>query len=268
MKLLKQTNQIFKKHFFHLISLQLLLFFSSLFFLVYVKQKIQSYIIQIQEYQPLLNSILTNLESLDPAAITQSQAVLNTLSNITNQTMLFAYFIVPLVLLIIWIFCQGFFWKIMKSKKIKNLKAYFTKFSIPTLLIMAVTVLYTSKKQKTIEYFATQNIDITKIFIAVFIALYFLTVFYAVLTNQKFKQAIKTTLKLSIIKFYKYIPLYLPLFINSLILIFLLAITLTQKVTSGFIYVELAPLIIFIVISLTFSTYYKILFQKIIEKDI
>tara|TARA_Y100000310_G_C20694125_1_gene824258 strand:- start:3707 stop:4513 length:807 start_codon:yes stop_codon:yes gene_type:complete len=268
MTLLKQSWKTFKRYFYTLSLTQLMLFFSSLFFLVFVKGKMEVYLRKIQEFQPIINQIITTLESTDPSAIIQSQQMMDSMIQVTSQAKFFAFFIVPLVLLFLWIIFQGIFWKTIKKEKITSLKHYLIKLAIPTAIILISSTTYITRKSNIVDFFSTYDINIAKIGTILFLTLYLLTTYYAVLSNQSFTKALKQTFSLTIKKCYKYIPHYLPLFANSLFLMFLLMVTLTQQITQKFFYIEIFPLITAILLSLSFSSYYKIIFQKTVEKDL
>jgi hypothetical protein len=102
--------------------------------------------------------------------------------------------------------------------------------------------------------------------IFLFFSLYFLTIYYSVLSDQKFNKTINKTFSLAIKKAHKLIPLFIPLFLSSMILLTLFIISLTQQSISAYVFIEAIPLAIAIIIILAFSTFYKILFQKYIEK--
>jgi hypothetical protein len=68
-------------------------------------------------------------------------------------------------------------------------------------------------------------------------------------------------------KFYKFIPLYLPLFINTVLILSFMAIAITQEYVATYIYIPKLILILLIVLTLNISKFYKILFQKIIDKN-
>jgi hypothetical protein len=116
------------------------------------------------------------------------------------------------------------------------------------------------------EFFSTIDSIVLKSLIFLFISLYFLTVYYSVLSNQKFNKAINKTFELAIKKAHKLIPLFLPLFISSMITLILFIISLTQQSISSYAFMEAIPLAIAIIITLGFSTFYKLLFQRYIEK--
>lgn len=266
MKILNQTFKVYKKNFFTLAFAQLMLFFSSLFFLIFVKLKLADYLRKVQEFQPQLQQVLNTVDVNNPATIDSSLTVIEALNKVTNEATLFAYVIVPLVLLIIWIAFQGLFWGTIKKQKISPIKNYLVRLAIPSIFILILFSQIAFPKQIT-DFFNTFDDSIFRIIISAFIGLYLLTMYYLVLDNQSLSKALKRTYNLAIKKFYKFIPLYIPLFIITTIIFWLLAVTLTQEYTQMLVYFSSIQLIVITLIALTISKFYKILLQKLVDKE-
>ena len=266
MKILKQTFQSYKKNFLTLAFAQLMLFFSSLFFLMFVKYKLTYYLNKLREFEPQLQQVLNTVDVNNPATIDSSLTVIEALNSVTNEATLFAYIIVPLVLLAIWVLFQALFWSKIKEHKIKSVKLYLTRLAIPTIFILILFSQFAVPKEIT-DFFNTFDDSILRILFSAFIGLYLLTMYYAVLNNQSLKDALKQTFNLAIKKFYKFLPIYFPLFIISSSILWLLAITLTQEYTQTTAYFSTTSLIIITIVLLTISKFYKILLQKIVDKE-
>jgi len=234
MKLFKQSFNIFKENFFTLLLSQTVLFFASLFFLVFVKGKVQSYLEELQQFQPMINTLMATLDKADPATIMQTQSVITSMSHLTDQVLIFAFIVTPIILLLKWILFQGIFWNTIKKHKATNFSHYIIKLAIPTVIILSATVAYTTSQQTMVEFFSSFDTNLSLIFLVLFTSLYFLTMFYLILNNQSFTKAIKQTVTIAIKKIYKYAPLYMPLFANTLLLIYLLMVTLIQNKETGF----------------------------------
>ena len=266
MKLLKQTLKTYKENFFTLAFAQLMLFFSSLFFLIFVKMKLVGYLKKIQEFQPQLQQVLNTVDINNPATIDSSLTVIEALNKVTNEATLFAYVIIPLVLLAIWIIFQGLFWGTIKKEKINSIKNYIIRLAIPSIFIL---ILFTqiALPREIIDFFNTFDDSILRIIISAFIGLYLLTMYYLVLDNQSLSKTLKQTYNLAIKKFYKFIPLFVPLFALATIIFWLMAIILTQEHTGITIYFSSLPLIVITLIALTVSKFYKILLQKLVDNE-
>jgi hypothetical protein len=265
MKLLKKSFKEFRKRMYKLAIPQLLLFFTSLLFLVFGKSKLGDYIKNIKDFEPRLNELIQTANATDPASIAQITTFVEATNQVINQAVVFGLILIPIVLLIFWVIFQGIFWKSLKPK-IENLKSYFIKFTIPTAILLFIIVFAFSKQITPAEFFQTIDSIVLKSVIFLFFSLYFLTIYYSVLSDQKFNKTINKTFSLAIKKAHKLIPLFIPLFLSSMILLTLFIISLTQQSISAYVFIEAIPLAIAIIIILAFSTFYKILFQKYIEK--
>jgi hypothetical protein len=266
MKLLKQSWKIYKKNFFTLALAQLMLFFSSLFFLVFVKGKLAGYLQKIQNFQPILEETLRTIDATDPVSVAQSTTIIESLNIVTNEAYIFATVIVPIVLIFFWISFQGMFWGTIKKNKIKSKKNYLIKLGIPSAIILYLANQITIPKDIN-TFFITFDNNMLKIILTAFIGLYLLTTYYAVLDNQKIKEALKRTFDISIKKFYKFIPLYIPLFINTIAIAWLMMITVTQQAISQYVFIEVIPLLLMILLTLNISKFYKILFQNVVDRN-
>ncbi len=266
MKILKQTFKVYKKSFFTLAFAQLMLFFSSLFFLIFVKWKLTDYLRKLQEFQPQLQQVLNTVDVNNPATIDNSLTVIEALNRVTNEATLFAYVLVPLVLLIIWIAFQGLFWGTIKKQKIKPIKNYLVRLAIPSVFILIIFSQIAFPRQIT-DFFNTFDDSIFRIIISAFIGLYLLTMYYIILDNQTLAKALKQTYNLAIKKFYRFIPLYLPSFLLTTILFWLMAIALTQEYTGTTVYASSIELIIISLITLILAMFYKVFLQNLVNKE-
>jgi len=267
MNIFKESFKIYKKNFFSLAFAQLMLFFTSLFFLIFVKNKLAEYLREIQNFQPVLEQVMNTIDATNPVSISQSATIIESLNQLTNNAIFFATTVVPLVLLLLWVVFQGMFWILIKKKKIKEPLNYYLKLGIPTAVLIFIIVKFVAFPADITTFFNTFGDSMLKIFLTFFIALYLLTVYYAVLGNQKIKDLAKRTFKIAIKKIHKFLPLYIPLFINTIIITWLLAVIITQEFTSDYSYMGLASLIILVIITLNISKYYKILFQKVVDRN-
>ncbi len=266
MNVFKKSFEEYKKNFFTLAFAQLALFFSSLFFLIYVKDKLTEYLIKIQEFQPQLQQVLNTVDVNDPATIDSSLTVIQALNQVSNEATLFAYILAPLILLVIWSLFQGLFWKTIKKCKIKNNLKYFINLAVPSALVVFLISQLAFPREIT-DFFNTFDDSILKILIFAFFGFYLLTIYYAVLDNQKLHEALNKTFKIAIKRVYKYLPIYLPLYLNTLVLVWLIAIALTQQHIGENSFIKSIPLVIFIIIALNISKFYKILLQNLVSKE-
>ena len=138
--------------------------------------------------------------------------------------------------------------------------------AIPSIVVLIASLSYLTKVANLQDFIGTLESFAINITGVVFLVLYFLTIYYAVLNNQTLRQALKQTFKLTIKKFYKYIPLYFPLFLNTVLIMWFLAIGIMQQYTSTDFF---SPVLFLlgVVFTLTISIFYKILIQKIVEKE-
>lgn len=267
MNIFKESFKLYKEKFFTLAFAQLALFFSSLFFLIFVKGRLADYLAKIQSFEPVLQQVLTALDATDPVSIAQSTTIVESLNQVTSQAVLFATVIVPIILIGTWCLFQALYWGNIKKHGIKSIKFYLLKLGIPSAVILFFILKFVALPSDIVEFFNTFDKSMLKILISAFITLYILTIYYAVLGNQSFNEAVKKTFSLAIKKFYKFIPLYIPLFINTIVIVWLMAVAVTQNYVHSYDYISLVPLIISIILTLNVSKYYKILFQKIVDRN-
>jgi len=266
-KLFRESFKVYKDNFFSLAFVQFALFFSSLFFLIFVKNRLADYMTKIQAFEPILQQILNTLDATNPASIAQSTTIIESMNQVTNNAVFFTTIVVPIVLLVFWGLFQALFWSQIKNKLIKEKWFYLLKIAVPSGLVLFFVLKFIALPDNFVEFFNTFDTSMFKILVSAFITLYFLTIYYAVLNNQSFTDAVKRTFSLALKKFYKFIPLYIPLFINTIAIIWLMAVTITQDFVKSFAYLSLTYSIILIIITLNISKYYKILFQKIVDKN-
>ncbi|GEM_PF-944853 len=264
-KILQQSVKTFRKNVLSLWLSQLVLFFTSLFFLLFSKGKLGGYLQQMNALQPQLTTALQTADATDPASIAYSSAVVGALDQITGNALLFGTVVVPLGLLVIWVLCQGWFWGSIKEKAIANKGKYLALLAIPSVIIVGITANTLIIPKDITSFFNTFYDSTTRIVITTFIVLYFLTMLYAVLGNQSLQDALRRTCKLAFKKAYIFVPLFVPLFINAISLVWMLAVGVTQQATKDAVYMSSASLVITVVLLLGLGGWYKVLLQKIVD---
>ncbi|MBT5043178.1 hypothetical protein HOA88_00275, partial [Candidatus Woesearchaeota archaeon] len=85
MNLIKSSWKKYKEKFAVLAVAQLALFFSSLFFLIFVKGKLSNYLQKIKEFQPIIEETLNTINVADPASIATSTTLIDSLNALTSE---------------------------------------------------------------------------------------------------------------------------------------------------------------------------------------
>src|SRR3989344_4181430 len=102
--MIKKSLNLLKEKFYPLFFSELVFLFATFFFLVFAKNKLAVYILKIQEFSANAAAIQ---QGADQAQLIQ---FLEGFEQVTSQAMNFAYIIVPLILAIIWLATQTWFW--------------------------------------------------------------------------------------------------------------------------------------------------------------
>ena len=197
------------------------LFFSTLlWFLVYARNRIFSYLVVIQQFAPKITGISSALAMEDASSVGQLDALLKVVEPIVNEANFFIYFVVPVMIFLLWVLLQGFSWGLLKNDSVKkalhfNFYPKFALFSIP--LFVVVFFLFRGFLN------LAEQVNLTKsviLFIVLFIVFYFTIISYLVIDRAKFLSSlVNLSIKRSKIFFPAFL-LFLIIFLLTLILFF------------------------------------------------
>src|SRR3989344_8944412 len=118
MSFIVKSLKVLKENFYTLFIIELVFLFANFFFLVFAKNKLAMYILQIQDFSAKAAALQQGADQ------TQLLQFLEGFEQVTSQAMSFAYILMPLVLGIIWLGTQTWFWYLLQKQKIKNVKKY------------------------------------------------------------------------------------------------------------------------------------------------
>ena len=241
MNILKQSFQKLKKNFFQIFIIEFFFIFANFFFLLFVKNRIRNYLNLIQNIPAdAQESIIINFEKLIQGGL------------------IFAFFLVPLIFIIIWIIFQSLLWRMIKEK-IKNTKKYYINFAIVSSILIALffVIIYRFLGTGFSEYLDTSMVII---FIILFSFYYILTSFYLINKGDKLTEEIKHTFNIK--RLLKLFPYILLAFIISISQFFLFLVLFTSYLINDFFFLPPVILVVYIIIILVINLFIKIILQK------
>lgn len=233
-KLFKESFKILKKKFFQLFIIEFLFILINLIFFVLIKNKVLNYLQIIQNE--------TSIPSLD---------------NVVTSAMMFAFIIVPITFILIWVIFQSLLWKSIKQNINRN-KNYFINLAIISFILIALffVLIYRFIGTGISDYMDTSTILIILI---VFIFYYLITVCYLALRGEEFIKDLKIFLQTAIKKFFRLFPYTLLAFIVSLSLFFLFLILLTSYLINDFFFLPPLLLVFYLLIVIILNLWVKII---------
>lgn len=178
-------------------SLNLLFSTCLIILFLLIKEQIINYIKFLKESAPKLIELQTALAQNITSNIVDLQNSINDITKNVTNFMLFQYLLMPLILFILWVLFQGIIFYLLTNSK--NIKKYFLKFSLITLIFFVITILLIK--------FILLSIPIL-FFIIFFVLFYYLLLLYLNL-NKPLKVALKTSLKFNLKLFLIYLLLIL-----------------------------------------------------------
>ena len=206
--------------------LDLSYFLLFIFILITSKEKVKSFLLQIQSYSPQLNAIDPNQNILE------AQNLISQINSLANNAYLFIFIIIPIIIFVLYVLLQGYGFYLLKKEK--NYLIKFTLASLPSFIFFTLLLF-------------NQNLYLLIITILTFYLSFFLY----------FKDLSK--IKLAFTKIYKYFPLFLLYLVLSLIILSMLFIFYISLLTEIKYYLLLIIGLIFIFI---FSYYKIVLVEK------
>jgi hypothetical protein len=261
---LKTSFQLLRKKFHLLFLLELSFWFSLLFFLIYIKNKLLSYMGIVNTYLPQLNAVGQAAEqnTLDSA---QAAGLLTILEAASSEASFFITITVPLVIILLWCVFQSLSWYVIKDKTVKHFKPFFIKFTLISLIILGIAYSIIGVILGKVMKATPLDVALLKILAISFIALYCLTGIYFTLSDASFKQAVKRFFSIFIKRPYKVLLPYILFFIITaatfVLLISELLLQYLNNASSSLIFTVLYFLI-FLLVGLLLKVFLQ---QKVAE---
>ncbi len=240
MKIIKQAFMAIRQNFTQLVLTQFLFLAVNFFYALFLRMNIAGYLAKLDSTYSSISVIQNMTDTV--VQNKQLESLVSTLEPSTRSTVILAFIITPIILLVAWILFQGIIWKILNKKNIKSTKLYFIQFSVMTVAasLLASLILYRIKST-------------TLMVIFMFIVYYFLTVAYSMISSKTMIEATGALFIQGIKNFHLFAPYILLLFITSIfqsVIFIMLFISFSQK-TSAFISPILLVLYTLIVLLLT-----------------
>lgn len=213
------------KKFLAQFALSLLFLAGSAIFLVLSKIKITGYMFQIQAYTAqvyALRDIATTSGGLE-----QLQNILEAINPIVWKATIYTYFIVPAVLLILWIALIGASFYLSFDKPKATYKRYILRFSALSIAPMLAAEYIALKILQSISDLFLAGIGLWKMILYLAILLliaYFTFVAYTLAASVKLTEIVQKTTALSVKKIHVLLPLFL---LFAVIILALLASTMS-----------------------------------------
>ena len=271
----KQFFSEIKKKLFPVVLSDLVFTFLLLYFLVYAGNKLYEYLAVIQSYTPAISDLKSALEN-NSVSYTQFESLVNNIDALTNKFLLFTYFIIPVVLLFIFIIFKGISYKLLSIKSFKEIFdfKYFVKFLVLTLPLFFVMFFVFRKLLELIKstFFIYYGIGVINIYqqillflISLFIIFYFFAIAYSLIDRNSLIETLNKTFFIGFKKFYLLMPIFLPMFALLILYFILMVHIFLIYILSSFAEIKLSVLIgLFLVI--LFISSYKIFFSLIIKR--
>ncbi|MBI1972844.1 hypothetical protein HYS50_02465 [Candidatus Woesearchaeota archaeon] len=249
---LKKSLTILKEKFYGIFLIELIFLFSTFFFLVFAKNKLATYVMQLQ-------ALSTQAAALQQGTDQAQLAVfLDNFQGMANNAVIFANIIIPVVIMGIWAITQTGFWFVLKQQKVKRWKAFFGKALAGHAIIFVIVYALLFFIPVQFSMFDTMDTSIMKWIVGVILLLLLMT-FLAVLEDQPFAKAIKITGQ----KLKKTHSFLLPFFlfiVVFLVLVYLFLTLFTTYMEGAVIIASIIPLTLYLLVVMLLTIWLKIIF--------
>ncbi len=238
-----------KKRVFFVYLPDLIFFSLLLWFLVYARNRIFSYLVVLQQFIPKLSDIGSSLTIEDASSIANLDALLKVIEPILREANIFVYFVVPIFVFLLWVLFQGLSWNFLGEGsfiKAMDIRLYpkFALLSLPFFVLLFYFFIGFLNQGDI-----SANLPRFVIFLLVFIIVFYFTVVsYIVINKHKFFP-----------KFFevgvKRLKMFFPMFILLLIVLLLVLVLLFNAYIAAFAWVmpSFLSLVLLLVFILLFS---------------
>ena len=230
---LRQTTATLKKKWHLLFLLEFAFAFSLFFFVVYIKEKLLSYLVIMRAYLPRLLEIRDAAQKND-LNLAEAMQTINVFEQTLGSAPLFMNVIVPLVLFLIFVVFQFLIWWYVKGTFIKNLKWFFIQFVGVTAFVSVIIFIFVKIVLNNLLEGTSWVLSFTEFLLYPFIIFYMLTVLYLCLRGDHFKSFLHRVFFIGIRRWYVVIlPIALLFFVVCLAALFLFVPLFLQYWVEG-----------------------------------
>jgi len=250
--LLKKSLNLLKEKFYPLFFSELVFLFVTFFFLVFAKNKLAVYILQIQDFSAKAAALQQGTDQM------QVLQFLEGFEQVTSHATTFAYIVIPLVLGIIWLGTQTWFWYILQKQKIKHTKKYLMMSiggQIVLLLLLYLELLFIPLQ---FSVFDTVDVAILKTIIGS-ILFFILFVFLSGLNNQSAKTSMQETLQ-KLKRSHKFVLPFILLCAVFFSLAFLFFTLFTTYMTGNIVLFSTVPMVLYLIVMMMVFIWLKLVF--------
>ena len=256
--MIKKSLKLLKEKFYPLFFSELVFLFATFFFLVFAKNKLATYVLKIQEYSANAATIQQGADQV------QLMQFLEGFQAVTSNAIVFAYILIPLVLAVIWIATQSWFWYALKSPKIKHTKAFFLKAILMQVVVLLVIYGVIVSIPQSFSLFDTIDVAILKGLLTLILG-FVLFIVLATLENQKKFTVLKEILQ-TVKRSHKVVIPFILLFVVFLGLSFLFFSLFTTYMAGQVVIVTIIPLTLYLIIMMLLFMWLKVIFYNKIQE--
>ncbi len=261
--MIRASLRKYKEKFPLLFLMNALYLFILIFLLIFIKARMLHIITTTQTFGPQIQDLQRAAQQTPTLNPTDYPFLIN-LEALTTNMLRFLEIYVPIILFLLFFLAQSAIWYYIKGRNDAGaIKLFFMKSLVPsaiTILLYMITIIALTKET---QWSFTMLLKYGIIF---FILFYLLTIAYLTINKQNTKIIIKRFFLIAVKKSYLFMPLLLPLFLAVCLLIFLLWILFLSYTESNFFFFSPLKLILFIVLVVAFSLWYKLYLQEITLK--
>jgi hypothetical protein len=134
MTLFRKSNQSLKNKSIQLLIIEIVFIILNITLCIFIQTTTASYISDLQQIAPDITSISDITDKVTQQS--QIQQLVATLGPATQKMIFLLFFLTPVVLLALWIVCQGSIWKRLLS----SAKGYFKRITLSTVLAGAILI--------------------------------------------------------------------------------------------------------------------------------
>ncbi|MBU2590096.1 MAG: hypothetical protein KKF52_04260 [Nanoarchaeota archaeon] len=262
-----EINKIFKKHFWKFLIIDFVFVFLLLSFIIFSKLKVKQYFSLIENYTTEISGLQVALQQESAEGLANLQVLLSQMAPLADKLVLFALFVVPTTIFILWVLNQTMNFSLINKDKWFSLKhlLHFTLYTLPFFLLF----LLIGNQLLTLLYERLLAVMISWQFYVYFILLvllfYLAQVFYSFVFKEQSSNLIKKSFLIAVKEFSNLFVYYLP-YIGTWFIVFILLISTFLKYTAKD-YVSLLLISIPLIFFLLVLSWFRIFFtQKVQEK--
>jgi len=185
-----ETNLIFKRHWWKFLALDTIFLAAAFFFFVYARERIKMYFAIISQYAGQIAGAQALVQQNSAESMAQIGDLLGILNPLAKQVYFFAFFIVPVVIIVLWCLFEAPNYSLITRNRLLSATNYirFIVFSVPLYALGLFILNKMFDQLYTFSLAAVKTLEFNILLVCLLAVFYITQILYSFTMQEKYRQ--------------------------------------------------------------------------------